>query len=159
MGNDQLFDDFFAGLIERIKGLVKQPQFGRRHEQPAERDPALLPGREPARHYILHAGKTEPFKDGAAIGIFPATAKAPYDPQIFPRGQGRFEAVLMADITDIALKKITALMSGFIIPEDLPRAGLDQARADLQQAALAAAVRAIDLQQFPAAEAKADALK
>ena len=63
----------------------------------------------------------------------------------------------MADITEIALKKSAAPLRGLAIPEDLPRAGPDQARADLQQAALAAAVRATDLKQSPAAEAKADA--
>ena len=65
----------------------------------------------------------------------------------------------MADITDIFLKKITALMHGLAIPEDLPRAGPDQARADLQQAAFTAAVRAVDLKQFAAAQAEIDAMK
>ena len=86
MGDDQRLYDFFAGLIERVEGFVEQPQFGRRHEYPAERETPLLPGREPPRHDILQAGQAQPFQDGAAIGVFPGTGKALHEQQVFPGG-------------------------------------------------------------------------
>ena len=85
-----------AGGVERIGRFIQQPDRPPHREQPGDRQPPPLSGRQESRREL--AGMIEPHRGKAVAGVRPRAEKIPPEGEVFHHAQSRFQRVTVAEI-------------------------------------------------------------
>src|SRR5262249_42871664 len=143
MRHDSLLEPEPVVVVERAEGFVEQPKRGGSHQQPGEREPAALAGRQPAAGPIAHSFERESGERRKQRRCVPAhllTAQSGPKNQCLARRQPRFDAVLMADIMQPGTMPGDVVGDWRCAPGEPTSHRLDQAGEEQQQARFAGAL-------------------